>query len=248
MSERNMSRRNVVKALGVGTASVATVGGATLFASDGARAQASAEISVEDGHVESLDGTVDVLNIKPSINCYYEDVYPEVTHFGFTFTINGETRYNKAIPWGPDNEHNPGGMAPPDDASWGPHNGGVVYPGAPDGTPNYFRITQTEEYTVEEDGACETFDLDFAFQFRAVHSENPRILEGSEIEDEGEVLAESDVVTATGQLTVCNVEDDDGGGGGGGGGGGEDEAVATMGKPKVSLSVELPNGEEVSSS
>lgn len=200
--------------------SVGGIAGGSLLL--GESAVASAQIDTEDLQVTSPDGTVQEIVIYMEVECSYSNVDGAVQWLGMTTTLNDETIHSAEY----DINH-------PDwlDSDTGPDAGSVVYRPYMDryGTQDrVFLFEDTgyvpDDFTVTEDDSSETFDLDFGVQMDV-------------ITEQEETVATTET-SATSQLTITNAPDDGSGG----------NAEASLGAPNVSLSVELPNGETVSSS
>lgn len=217
---------------GTGIVGVAAIGGGSMMF--GGTARATMQVETEDLEVTTEDGTVEAINlIVTEAEAAYENIEGGVNHFVFTTSVNGEELLRHSFPTqyldesaGHDLGENSGTVQ---------YHSGIDRPGGP-GIP-LFRTSSYEpsDFDVPEDGRSETFTLDVEVEFE-VHPESG---------------PENPAVTVTGStsvdLTIHNEEGSSDGDGGGneGGGGADPEPEASISGTKVSLSVELPNGESV---
>lgn len=231
--ERSISRRGLLKYAGGSVAAFGAVGAGTVLM--GQDAHASLQVETEHLEVTTPNGRVEEITVNFQTTCSYSNVGPEVTHLGFTSSLNGETLFDEERSI--DHDFFEGQIEDP-----GPDSGTVRLQGHnfDDITwfTNLFEWTSFEpsDFEVPEDGASETFPLELDLEFRVI--------------SHGETVVSS-TASATAQLTIHNEVDDDGGGGGGGGDGGSDPTPtpeASMEAGKFSIEVELPSGETVRSS
>lgn len=229
----SVDRRDVLAMAGTSAAAIGTIAGGTMLL--GGSAVATAQIDTEDLEVTTPDGTVEEIVVYMEVECSYDNVEGTVQWLGVTTTLDGETIHSAEY----DVNH-------PDwlEADTGPDSGSVVYRPYMDryGTNDrvfLFEDTAYEpsDFEVTEDGAAETFDLDFGVEMAVI--------------TEAEETVATTETSATSQLTITNEADDGGDGGTGDDGGGDsdsEEQSASMAVSQVSLTVELPNGDTVSSS
>lgn len=213
---------------GTSAAALGGVAGGTLLL--GGSTVASAQIDTENLEVTTPDGTVEEIVVYMEVECSYDNVDGTVQWLGMTTTLNGETIHADEY----DINH-------PDwlEADTGPDSGSVVYRPYMDRFGTNDRVFLFEDtgyepgdFAVSEDGATETFDLDFSVEMAV-------------ITDAEETVATAES-SATSQLTITN-EADGGDDGGGSGGNGSEDPEASAGVSEVSLAVELPGGDTVSS-